>query len=101
MWRREGFVRKILECTWYEVYNPLVTGEDKFAILSDIKGEKSLYYGFVSSCKKVPSQSWERSVVFSPATSPHNDRHRDRMYLFHIYALQMYFLSVHFMIQLV
>lgn len=54
MWRRERFVRTILEYTWYEVYNPLVTGEDKFAILSECKGVKSLYCGFVSSCKICP-----------------------------------------------
>jgi len=47
-------VRKILESTWYEVYNPLVTGEDKFANLSEYKGAKSLYCGFVSSCKMCP-----------------------------------------------
>lgn len=47
-------MRKILECTWYEVYNPLVTGEDKFANLSECKGVKSLYCGFGSSCKMCP-----------------------------------------------
>ena len=47
-------MRKILEYTRYEVYNPLVTREDKFAILSECKGVKSLYCGFVSSCKMRP-----------------------------------------------
>jgi len=47
-------VRKILESTWYEVYNPLVTGKDKFAILSECKGVKSLYCGFILSGKMCP-----------------------------------------------